>query len=206
MNRSRKLLIAGTILTLGFAFSWPFRHTQDTLKPAAEIPEDTLRAVNGDPITHDPTIQSAPQVSIPLAPEHVSARMASTIESTQLDSSDQIHESFDLANHPAMKGAAESANNEEPSPVDNTPTKNSKPAYSIAEQGKATTSHEDWPQEVLHVVRNGDTLEGLAERYLGDPGRGLEIFDLNRDQLSNPYLLPIGVELRIPSQASRSFD
>jgi nucleoid-associated protein YgaU len=49
------------------------------------------------------------------------------------------------------------------------------------------------------VVHNGDTLGRLARRYLGDEGRALEIFDLNRDVLSNPHLLPIGAELRIPA-------
>ena len=63
----------------------------------------------------------------------------------------------------------------------------------------------EWPEDVLHIVRNGDTLESLADRYLDDSGRAMEIFDLNRDQLSNPHLLPIGVELRIPSQDSSSF-
>ncbi|HMO86713.1 MAG TPA: LysM peptidoglycan-binding domain-containing protein, partial [Lacipirellulaceae bacterium] len=51
----------------------------------------------------------------------------------------------------------------------------------------------------IHVVHNGDTLERLAERYLGDRARALEIFDLNRDVLENPHLLPIGAELRLPA-------
>jgi nucleoid-associated protein YgaU len=51
-----------------------------------------------------------------------------------------------------------------------------------------------------HVVHNGDTLGRLAKRYLGDESRSLEIFDLNRDVLSNPHLLPIGAELRIPAE------
>jgi nucleoid-associated protein YgaU len=54
----------------------------------------------------------------------------------------------------------------------------------------------------IHVVHNGDTLERLADRYLSDGARALELFDLNRDVLENPHLLPIGVELRIPGAAS----
>jgi len=53
------------------------------------------------------------------------------------------------------------------------------------------------PVETIHEVENSDTLAKLAKRYLGDPARALEIFDLNRDKLSNPHLLPIGAELRI---------
>ena len=62
------------------------------------------------------------------------------------------------------------------------------------------------PEEIVHIVRNGDTLEKLAERYLGDAGRALELFDLNRDQLANPHLLPIGAELRIPIPPRRELD
>ena len=54
----------------------------------------------------------------------------------------------------------------------------------------------------IHVVHQGDSLDRLAARYLGDEARALEIFDLNRDVLENPHLLPIGAELRIPGAAS----
>jgi hypothetical protein len=49
-----------------------------------------------------------------------------------------------------------------------------------------------------HMVVDGDTLAKLADRYLDDPELDDEIFRLNRDVLTSPDLLPIGVELRIP--------
>lgn len=52
----------------------------------------------------------------------------------------------------------------------------------------------------IHVVHNGDTLERLAARYLDDERRAMEIFDLNRGTLTNPHLLPIGVEIVIPAK------
>jgi nucleoid-associated protein YgaU len=55
-----------------------------------------------------------------------------------------------------------------------------------------------------HIVVDGDSLEKLAGRYLDDPRRSSEIFDLNRGELSSPDLLPIGAELRIPERASRT--
>ena len=61
------------------------------------------------------------------------------------------------------------------------------------------TLQPDWPEERTHEIQNGDTLAKLAKYYLGDAGRALEIFDLNRDKLANPHLLPIGAELRIPA-------
>jgi nucleoid-associated protein YgaU len=53
-----------------------------------------------------------------------------------------------------------------------------------------------------HIVHEGDSLERLAERYLGDAGRAVEIFDLNRDILENPHLLRIGAELKIPPDSN----
>src|SRR5690606_24850622 len=49
-----------------------------------------------------------------------------------------------------------------------------------------------------HVVSDGDSLPRLAERYLRDATRSRELYELNRNLLSSPDLLPIGVELRIP--------
>ncbi|TWT78031.1 LysM domain/BON superfamily protein [Posidoniimonas polymericola] len=49
-----------------------------------------------------------------------------------------------------------------------------------------------------HVVTDGDSLPRLAERYLGDTARSTEIYELNREQLTHPELLPLGLELRLP--------
>jgi hypothetical protein len=52
-----------------------------------------------------------------------------------------------------------------------------------------------------HIVVDGDSLAKLAGRYLDDPRRADEILQLNRGLLSDPELLPIGVELLIPPRA-----
>jgi nucleoid-associated protein YgaU len=49
-----------------------------------------------------------------------------------------------------------------------------------------------------HVIVDGDTLAGLAARYLGDPRRSVDIFEANRRVLADPDVLPIGAELQIP--------
>jgi nucleoid-associated protein YgaU len=49
-----------------------------------------------------------------------------------------------------------------------------------------------------HTIHDGDTLESLAVRYLGDSQRASEILELNRQVLSDPQLLPIGVSILIP--------
>ncbi len=49
-----------------------------------------------------------------------------------------------------------------------------------------------------HKIRDGDTLSSLAERYLGDARRAVEIFEANREVLTDPDLLPLGKYLTIP--------
>lgn len=58
------------------------------------------------------------------------------------------------------------------------------------------------PRWGSHVVSDGDTLERLAERYLGAPSRAGELFELNRDRLASPDLLPIGLVLKTPPRDS----
>lgn len=50
-----------------------------------------------------------------------------------------------------------------------------------------------------HVVRDGDELTSLAARYYGHPGAAEAIWNANRDRLSDPAVLPIGLELRLPA-------
>ena len=52
--------------------------------------------------------------------------------------------------------------------------------------------------EEMHTIVDGDTLASLAEHYLGSNARQMEIYELNKDVLSSPDLLPIGKTLRIP--------
>ena len=56
----------------------------------------------------------------------------------------------------------------------------------------------------MHVVVDGDSLAKLAGRYLNDPQRSAEIYEMNRELLSNPDLLPIGVELKIPDRTPQT--
>ena len=50
----------------------------------------------------------------------------------------------------------------------------------------------------IHKVESGDTLGKIAKEYLGEAGKYMEIFNINKDQLSNPDLIKIGQELKIP--------
>jgi nucleoid-associated protein YgaU len=55
-----------------------------------------------------------------------------------------------------------------------------------------------------HIVVDGDSLAKLAERYLDDPQRASEIFELNRALLAHPDVLPIGAEITIPARSANT--
>ena len=48
-----------------------------------------------------------------------------------------------------------------------------------------------------HKIVDGDTLQSLAARYLDSENDFLYIYESNRDVLPSPWVLPIGVELKI---------
>jgi hypothetical protein len=57
-----------------------------------------------------------------------------------------------------------------------------------------------------HEVQRGETLSSIADNYLGSPARYRQIYEANRDRLSSPDDLQIGLRLRIPDPASKSTD
>ena len=81
-----------------------------------------------------------------------------------------------------------------------------------------------WPQEVVadiqattpsastgapgaggttYTVKPGDTLSKIAKQMLGDGNAYMSIFNLNRDQLSDPDKIQPGQVLKIPQTTSR---
>ncbi|MFN9719405.1 MAG: LysM peptidoglycan-binding domain-containing protein [Planctomycetota bacterium] len=55
-----------------------------------------------------------------------------------------------------------------------------------------------------YVVKYGDTLSGISQRFLGSQSRYREIYEANRDRMSSPDRLDVGKPLRIPRVASAS--
>lgn len=62
-----------------------------------------------------------------------------------------------------------------------------------APQGSAGTSGEQ-----THIIKKGETLSGLAQKYLGDSNRFEEIYAANKSVLKNPNQLPEDVKIVIP--------
>lgn len=62
--------------------------------------------------------------------------------------------------------------------------------------------HEE-PAAVTYTVKAGDTLSKIAKEKLGDANAYMEIFNANRDQLSDPDKIKPGQVLKIPQHATR---
>jgi nucleoid-associated protein YgaU len=71
--------------------------------------------------------------------------------------------------------------------------------------------HPGWENEVVadlkatrtdvygyHIVKSGDTLSGIAKELLGSANRYMDIFNANKDQLSDPDKIKVGQKLVIP--------
>jgi nucleoid-associated protein YgaU len=59
------------------------------------------------------------------------------------------------------------------------------------------------PTTQTYTVKAGDTLSGIAKQFLGSASAYMEIFEINRDQLSDPDLIKPGQVLKIPQHANR---
>jgi len=209
LSRARKLLIVGLVLAMGMGLAWPFRKSGSSTAPGG--PHGTQAFEASDSLAIVPSLPKQ-QPTQSSGQRHTAAKMASTGETaiTPTREPNAFPVSHDLANHPALANqpATQPATptdllttSKQGSAEQEKPT--SRPAYATAKEVSTPAAEQE---EILHIVCNTDTLEKLAKRYLGDAGRALELFDLNRDQLTNPHLLPIGAKLRIPVAPERDLD
>jgi nucleoid-associated protein YgaU len=49
-----------------------------------------------------------------------------------------------------------------------------------------------------YTVKAGDTLSKIAKQHLGNANAYMKIYEINRDQLSNPDLIKPGQVLKLP--------
>lgn len=57
---------------------------------------------------------------------------------------------------------------------------------------------EEPPTERYHMVAAGDTLGHIAQKYYGQAGKYMKIFEANRGVLDDPNLIKVGQKLKIP--------
>ena len=72
-----------------------------------------------------------------------------------------------------------------------------KPAPTTASGGAAPT------QIITYTVQPGDTLSAIAKKFLGNANDYMDIFNANRDQLSDPDRIKPGQVLKIPQHSHR---
>ena len=57
---------------------------------------------------------------------------------------------------------------------------------------------DSWDATQWHEVVAGDTLSKIAEKYYGDSSLYPQIFEANKDTLTDPDKIRVGQKLRIP--------
>lgn len=67
------------------------------------------------------------------------------------------------------------------------------------EQKEPLEDRPSTPSESV-TVKSGDTLWGIAQQKLGDGSRWQEIYNLNKDKISNPDLIYPGQEFQMPAK------
>lgn len=96
-------------------------------------------------------------------------------------------------------------------PVTTPATRTALPATPAAVPGRAVGASvaeaapaSDSAAPLRYTVRSGDTLSGIAERFLGTRARAREVFEANRGLLPGPDHLRVGMVLNIPGALSGS--
>ena len=168
--RKPKLIAAAAVLAVGLGLAWPWRRGETM--PAAVLPIATPSTSFGS--VPPPPTQSAPAAASP-------AVVATTIGMSGTPVQSDL---VSAGGSPQLTTVAKPAALE---------------AGQLALPGiEATEEFAASAQVRTYIIQEGDSLERLAQRYLGDQGRAVEIFDQNREVLENPHILPIGTELKIP--------
>jgi len=68
-------------------------------------------------------------------------------------------------------------------------------------QGASSSTADAAPAAVrTYTVKSGDSLSKIARSELGDASKWPEIFEANRDKISNPDLIHPGQVLNLPSK------
>ena len=56
---------------------------------------------------------------------------------------------------------------------------------------------------ISYTVQSGDTLSAIAKKFLGNANEYMDIFNANRDQLTDPDMIKPGQVLKIPQHVRR---
>jgi nucleoid-associated protein YgaU len=178
VNRGRVVLLAGLVVVTGVVVALQFRKSNDeAIQPSGWTTSSTQ--ASSAPVSS--TKKSTPMVGpVPPATGRVEMptepQMPTGMSSALAELDRRV---FPIGDFPAK-------------------TSSGRGVPTAAASTNATPLVELDTSERSHRIADGDTLVRLAERYLGRADRSQELFEYNRDVLSNPDVLPIGKQLRIP--------
>ena len=51
----------------------------------------------------------------------------------------------------------------------------------------------------IHIVESGENLSKISKHYFKDANKYMNIFNANKDQLTNPDMIKVGQQLKIPN-------
>lgn len=196
MHRDTKLGLALGILVIGFAAAFCFPREPVSRGTAAPELEQTLRL--------DESIEFLPIRAYKREPARITLRDTEPQQPEPVsDESDNVATSAPPA--PPIAPIGREAG---PSPL---------PRIEISlaplrEEGAITNAHEevsvdspapaatvaDPAHTTTYTVKSGDTLSGIAHRFLGAASRYREVYEANRDVLANPDDVRMGMQLTIP--------
>jgi nucleoid-associated protein YgaU len=211
---SNRLFLATSVLVAGVAAAWPFRHpkpsAQNTPAVAAAPVDLPLRRqevrLDVSPLAETSPAVGLEQVSLklrktkPLVPVETKPVAAALESLGSPPALGQMYESLMKPTAPAEPPRSRSPYQDVGLNASAAPPVMVNPYASVVPPRPALDEEEFRPKLKEHRIVDGDTLELLAQRYLGDPQRAEEIFELNRDRLQHPDLLPVGKRLRIPQR------
>jgi nucleoid-associated protein YgaU len=188
---SRLLAAAGVVCAGAFA-AWPFRQPPSRYAP--------------------PPLSPAP-LALPLRREEI-VLLASPLPEISPATNLEVIAAARARQHDADKPAAQPARRTfeltnlappPPLPINFQPTAASEPPPA-SNWRPANREHPALPRAAVsparlprtYRLRDGDTLENVAERFLGSSARAADIFAVNREILARPDLLPIGKAIVLP--------
>ncbi|HUG90384.1 MAG TPA: LysM peptidoglycan-binding domain-containing protein [Planctomycetaceae bacterium] len=204
MHRDKKLGLGLGILLVGVVAAFFFRHEPAATPPALHDAERLDRRIADKDVTPypDPAAGRPANAAPPPAPPRTPADDAWALPDFLRDPGTPAATSAGPAPNPVpdaagqlplARGGTGPAHNQ----AWRAPDKPNGPQPNRNEQSPAAAASADGI--VLHRVVQGDTLSGLAARYLGSSARFLEIYEANRNVLRSPNDLRVGMTLRIPT-------
>jgi len=188
VHEAGKTAIAALLLGVGIISAVTFRRPENVPPPATlPVEADATSAPSGEGGASEP---AGPRSHLVGRIDLLDAADAPHVDGA---SSVAAHDASETSEPPAMSSRFLDAG------LSFSPWDGTGPVGPTDRAPRPVVSAQEDKQPTTHTIRDGDTLDGIAEQYFGDRDRVRELYEANRDVLHGPDLLPIGVELRIPS-------